>query len=803
MIGQSDNQRVVWVRAVVVGTAVVVATTSLAVLGDEPGVEYIFPAGGRRGTTVDFHVGGYNLQERCGFEMWGEGIAASDHLVRGERTVWFEGPLVRLPASQGKEDYPKDQAGHVQIAANAPLGWRRWRVWTSQGATASRQFVVGDLPEIVETEIDGQPIPTAVSLPVTINGRIFPREDLDIWTFEGRRGETYCCEVLASRIGSPLDSRILITGPAGQTIVENIDHFGNDSFAWFTAPADGKYTVQIHDINFGGLQHYVYRLTLRDGPFVEHLYPLGGRRGTAVSFELHGGGVPDEPVLLALPRNAAERLEEEITLAGRMTNRFLLESSDLPELFEPEPADTDDENFSLAPIPGVWNGRISAPGEVDMWRVELKKEQAVEFDVHAARLGSRLDSVLGVTNTSDETLASQEAFHHEDPRLVFTAPDDGVYQIQIRDRYSHRGGTGFAYRLYATAPKEQEAGYQLRFEQDALTLLRGGEIKTKVHADRIGGMNSPIQLSVDGLPPGVTVAGDTIATDQSELELTFSATQDAPLQRSHLKLNGVAVWNDVTLARTAVKPAVSEQDLEVDNVLLAVSLATPFKVVGDFETTFAARGSTRVRHYRLERGGYEGPLTIRMGDRQARHLQGVTGRTIVVPAGVDEFDYPIQLAPWMEIGRTSRTAVMAVGQLEEADGSFHEVSYTSLEQFDQIVVFVDPGQLAFQVAPRTLLASDPNDLLQLHVAVKRGQGITGLVTVELMVPEHIQGISATPLVLPADVADGNLSIVLADGPRGPFNMPLSVRATTHVNGHPYVAEAQVDFVAPADIAARD
>ena len=46
------------------------------------------------------------------------------------------------------------------------------------------KFVVGDLPEVIESEIDGQPIPERVSLPVTINGRIFPREDVDIWTFE-------------------------------------------------------------------------------------------------------------------------------------------------------------------------------------------------------------------------------------------------------------------------------------------------------------------------------------------------------------------------------------------------------------------------------------------------------------------------------------------------------------------------------------------------------------------------------------------------------------------------------------------
>ncbi len=77
------------------------------------------------------------------------------------------------PASNLTESYPQDFAGTVHVDTAAPLGTRYWRVSTSQGTTPLKKFVVGELPEIVEDEIDGEPIPTAVSLPVTINGRIF------------------------------------------------------------------------------------------------------------------------------------------------------------------------------------------------------------------------------------------------------------------------------------------------------------------------------------------------------------------------------------------------------------------------------------------------------------------------------------------------------------------------------------------------------------------------------------------------------------------------------------------------------
>src|SRR5437764_11586962 len=135
-----------------------------------PVASYLFPAGGQRGTKVEVRVGGLFLHHACGFEMLGPGVDASKELKR-TRTRWFEGPLLPLPDSQQQEDYPKDMAGKVTITADAPPGMRHWRLWTAQGATPALPFLVGDLPEVVEQEIDGDPVPVEVKPPVTINGR--------------------------------------------------------------------------------------------------------------------------------------------------------------------------------------------------------------------------------------------------------------------------------------------------------------------------------------------------------------------------------------------------------------------------------------------------------------------------------------------------------------------------------------------------------------------------------------------------------------------------------------------------------
>src|SRR3954452_24980338 len=85
---------------------------------EPPGVSHIFPAGGQRGTTVEFRVGGFYLHGHAAFEMTGGGVQAEPE-VKGVPNFWIEGPMIVKPASQGAEDYPKDHAGRVTIAPDA------------------------------------------------------------------------------------------------------------------------------------------------------------------------------------------------------------------------------------------------------------------------------------------------------------------------------------------------------------------------------------------------------------------------------------------------------------------------------------------------------------------------------------------------------------------------------------------------------------------------------------------------------------------------------------------------------------
>ncbi len=754
---------------------------------DTPSISYIFPAGGQRGTSVAFHVGGHYLHEVCPFEMLGPGVTATPQLHRAPRTVWFEGPPVRWPASQARENYPKDQAGAVTIAADAPLGERRFRLWTSQGVVPTMKFVVGDLPEIVERETDGKPVPVGVQLPVTINGRIFPREDVDIWTFPAESGRSYTCEVTASRLGSPLDSRLEILDPAGRRIAENVDGKESDSFLQFTAAVDGEHQVRIHDINFGGLQHYVYRLTIHGGPHINSVFPLGGRRGKPLKLQLAGVNLPEQEVSFRLPEEPGETWTDRLPIDGSLSNAVNLDLSDLPE-YQERGSDKPREAVSL---PAVLNGRILEPGEEDVWKIRAAQGEKYTFEIRAAQLGSRLDSVLTVRDSSGKVLGENDnsSATEADSRLELTIPVDGDFSVTVKDRAPRRGGPEFAYRLVIARHADQEPDFRLKLPADSLTLERGKKVKLAIEAERIGSFTGAVQLSFGELPQGITVADAVIPEGKSKAEVKLKAESTAKIQPLHLKCTGSARIGDQDVVRSAF----TTEEPVLDHLLLAVSMPTPFKVVGAFETNYVSRGATYFRRYRLERGGFEGPLWISLADRQIRHLQGITGPTIRVPAGVSEFEYQIKLPPWMQAARTSRSCVMAVGVITDADGSRHKVSYTSDAADDQIIMMVTTEYLSVEAFPKSVLAS-PGKSVPLRVKVGRGKGLSGPVRLELRVPEHIRGVAARDVVLPPNESEIEMSVTFADDELGPFNMPLVIRGTAQREGHPYTAEGKIEVV---------
>ncbi|MCA9041093.1 MAG: PPC domain-containing protein [Planctomycetaceae bacterium] len=753
---------------------------------EPPSASYIFPAGGQRGTKVDFKVGGHYLYDQANFEMQGAGISAPDRVQQTE-TLFFQGPFVPKPLSQQAEDYPRDYAGAVTIEADAAPGLRRWQVWNSQGITPFMPFVIGDLPEIVEEEIDGDPIPTAVTLPITINGRIFPREDVDIWTFSGNAGDIVHAEVMASRIGSPLDARLELRNASGLLIAENDDHHGADSFLKFELPEAGEYAIQITDVNYDGLQPYVYRLTLSTGPHLEAIYPLGGHADEETTFRLLGSNLPQETVKFTLPSNTLSPITYNPLREIGVTGSVALDVDQVSEFLE-------EQQSEAVTLPAVLNGRITQPAELDTWKLQLTAGEKVEFDLWAARLGSPLDSTLKLFDPEGKEVATADDITSgvTDSKLTYDVPATGIYSIQISDRFESRGGDYYAYRL-KVKPVVEKADFSLQLANYVLPVDRGATGKLKVTATRTGSFSGPIRLLVENLPEQVSYETATIEEGKNEVELSFSAEESAPIARNAIRIRGEAEIEGTLISKLA-EAKIEHVNESTETIYLTTTVPTPFELTTQFEQKFANRGSVYMRYYELVRNGFEGPVEISLADKQIRHKQGITGPKIIVPAGETKFAYPLQLSPFMEVGRTSRTNLVAVGTIVDPDGTEHKVSFTTFDVNVQVITLTDPGRLSL-AAEISSVSIPPGKTTSIPIRIGRAIGLKGPVTVTLKLPAHVKGISADPIEIAAEETTGELVIQVEEGQVGPFNMPIMLEATMQdENDLKVIAQTELPFV---------
>ncbi|HLZ08096.1 MAG TPA: PPC domain-containing protein, partial [Chloroflexota bacterium] len=97
-------------------------------------------------------------------------------------------------------------------------------------------------------------------LPVAFNGVIEKSGDVDYFRFTAKKGETYDIHCYARRLGSALDSVMVLSNAAGADLVANDDAIGPDSYFRYTFPEDKEYVIRVYDHLHKGGVSYFYRI---------------------------------------------------------------------------------------------------------------------------------------------------------------------------------------------------------------------------------------------------------------------------------------------------------------------------------------------------------------------------------------------------------------------------------------------------------------------------------------------------------------------------------------------------------------
>lgn len=117
---------------------------------------------------------------------------------------------------------------------------------------------------------NAQPIP----VPAGISGRIAADADIDTYSFEARQGDRFSFEIIARRHQSALDPRLRILNDQGAPLAEIDDmnvgrfQFADSQLENWTAPADGKYLVEVSDrLEYGGPAFVYFLQITRSEPY--------------------------------------------------------------------------------------------------------------------------------------------------------------------------------------------------------------------------------------------------------------------------------------------------------------------------------------------------------------------------------------------------------------------------------------------------------------------------------------------------------------------------------------------------------
>jgi hypothetical protein len=547
-----------------------------------PHAGYVYPAGARQGDTVEVVVGGQFLDGVSTAMLSGSGVHASvaefvkpltmgqvnklrDQLQelmekkKAAKTTWtadddktvadlrkkistFIRPMTPALAENVRVE--------IKLDPDAPLGERELRLVTPTGVTNPIVFCVGQLPETskppapVASDVQRPrqfrvpppppPGPADITLPTIINGQITPG-GLDRYRFTAAKGQHLVIAAavrelipyISDAVPGWFQAALGLYDSTGKEVTY-ADHYGfhQDPVMLYEIPANGQYTLQIHDSIYRGREDFVYRIAAGELPYVTSIFPLGGKAGLRTAVELKGWNLPSTHVTQDAKGKATGVYPVSVTKGAFSSNPMPFAVDTLPEILDREPNNTV-ATAQRIKLPLIINGRIDKPGDADVFRLDGRAGEEIVAEVVARRLDSPLDSILKLTDARGKQIAMNDDFedkgaglitHQADSFIQVKLPATGTYYLSIGDT-QRKGGTEYAYRLRVSHPQPD---FQLRMTPSSVSARGGLAVPVTVYALRKDGFNGEIELKLKDAPAGFALSGAWIPGNQSSVRLTLT-----------------------------------------------------------------------------------------------------------------------------------------------------------------------------------------------------------------------------------------------------------------------------------------
>lgn len=474
--------------------------------------------------------------------------------LTGATKIWlsFAGTAELAPDVANNGQDAAQTVWRITPAAGVGPGIGALRVAGPGGVSPLHLLAIDDLASVADNGAN-KSLETAqeITLPTAVDGTC-EAESFDFYRFGGITGQTVTVEVLARRLGTPLDPVVRLLDAAGQELAYSDDEpgLGPDCRFAYELPADGVYYLEIRDIRYQGGGAHRYRLRVGDFPLTTGTYPVAGQKGTTPRVEWVGPAVEGVAARsITVPREIAAPSVWAAALfaSGQGSGLASLGASDSAEAVEFEPNDTT-EQASPVVLPTGINGRFLAEHDRDYFQFEAKAGSRFLFRGETREHGSPTDLYLRLFKPDGSLLAeAEDSAGNEEGVLDATFPEDGTYRLMVEDLH-RRGGPGHVYRIAALP---YQAGFALAVEGSTFNAPQGGVFVAKVTSTRRD-YNGPIALSVEGAGDGLVLADHVIPEGKNET--TMRVTLPASLAAGTLanaRIVGRAKVGEVDVTATA------------------------------------------------------------------------------------------------------------------------------------------------------------------------------------------------------------------------------------------------------------
>ena len=744
----------------------------------DPSSTHIFPAGGRRGTEVNVQVGGECIPPGTRFRILGEGLVAPSEL--GERVTGNYAPSPRRKPSEQPVTHPTEWKSHITIAADAPLSPGLWRLSCARGGTGGRPFIVGDLPEFIESESNSEPENAEqVGLPVTINGQIAGECDLDYYRFPANVGDVVKVDMVAARLGSALDPVVQIYNPTGHRIAAQELRVGADPVLAFRADVTGEYQLMVSNVTFRGGPACVYRVTLSTTPFLRFAYPAGGQAGTTERidfFALTGDGQ-----FAALSQTVSFPPAKGLFWVhpGNSGNAVPLQAADLHEDIETSKNDLRESAGDLS-LPQIMNGQLETSTDEDWYRLACRAGSTLSIECFAQPGWSSALPVVALVDAQGNVVSSVSGVQAVSgtSRMQWQPPSDGEWWLRVRDlQHGIRGGPDFIYRLTV---QEAAPDFLLSTKVDVINVVQGARAELDVVIERLGGYAGPIELIADGLPEGVNLEGQQIAAGQTSAKLAFVATEEARSFDVTLRIRGTAeiagaiIERPVRALHLGHDPdGVGIESSDVDHVQLTVVHKPVFRLYCNEAYQYAHRGTVYPYLMEVERlNGFDQPIHLQVADRQIKDLDGIEIPETTIAPEQSQFMLPLYLPETMHINVQAHSNVYAQGHVAFVD-KFGQKQTMLVVSTMRCMIRTLPTVVKLRSPEPELVASSDNRILCSFV-LDRTPNFTGPMQIQLLDP--VLGISAEAVTLGAGETTVGMAIQIDRSMTRDSSVPLRFRA---------------------------